>query len=69
MRIALALLLAASFACAHGKDDRTICPEYREQRCLAGQKCALDKVRGCEICQCESPSSTGPDGNPGLPQR
>src|SRR5438132_224713 len=44
--LAAALLLCA---CAHGKDDRTICPEYRGQRCLGAQTCALDKQRGCEV--------------------
>ena len=35
MRVAVAaiVLIGCSFACAHGKSDQTICPEYRAQRC------------------------------------
>lgn len=51
-------------ACAHAREERTVCPEYRGQRCLAGQTCALDKQRGCEICQCSPATGVGPDGNP-----
>jgi hypothetical protein len=70
MRAALVGILAAvSFACAHGKDDKTVCPEYRAQRCLAGQECAMDKDRGCKVCRCEGVSQTGPDGNPTLPPK
>jgi hypothetical protein len=69
MRRALALaLVAAALACAHGKEDKTICPEYRDQRCVTGQDCALDKERGCKVCRCEGMSQTGPDGNPTLPE-
>jgi hypothetical protein len=69
MRAALLALLASlALACAHGKDDKTICPEYRAQHCLAGQECALDKERGCKVCHCEGVSQTGPDGNPTLPE-
>jgi hypothetical protein len=68
MRAAIAAgAIALSFACAHGKEDRTICPEYRAQRCLAGQECAMDKDRGCKVCHCEGVVKTGPDGNPTLP--
>ena len=67
MRGALVAVLAAvSFACAHGKDDKTVCPEYRGQRCLAGQQCVMDKDRGCQVCRCEGVVQTGPDGNPTL---
>ncbi len=59
--LAAALLLCA---CAHGKDDRTVCPEYRGQRCLAGQTCTLDKQRGCEVCQCAPATNVGADGKP-----
>jgi hypothetical protein len=64
------LVLALGGACAHayGKDDRTICAEDRGQRCLAGQTCAMDKQRGCELCQCRPAGNTGPDGNPTLPR-
>lgn len=58
--LAAALLLCA---CAHGKDDRTICPEYRGQRCLGAQTCAIDKQRGCEVCACKG-TNIGPDGKP-----
>ncbi len=62
------LVLALAGACAHGKDNRTICAEYRGQRCLAGQTCTMDKQRGCEVCQCRPAANTGPDGNPTLPR-
>jgi hypothetical protein len=69
MRAAVAAVLAAlSFACAHGKDDKTVCPEYRGQRCLAGQQCVMDKDRGCQVCRCEGVTQTGADGNPTLPE-
>ena len=67
MRAAL-LLLALCSACAAGKENTTICEEYRDQRCLAGQECTLDKERGCELCRCKPAGNTGPDGNPALPQ-
>ncbi|HYV66079.1 MAG TPA: hypothetical protein VE964_07535 [Myxococcales bacterium] len=61
--LAAALLLCA---CAHAKEkeESTVCPESRGQRCLTAQKCALDKQRGCEVCQCSPASGTGPDGKP-----
>jgi hypothetical protein len=59
--VAAALLLCA---CAHAKDDTTVCPEYRGQRCLTAQKCSLDKQRGCEVCQCSPAAVMGPDGKP-----
>ena len=65
--LARAILVASSLACAHGKSDGTICPEYREQRCVAGQQCVEDKGRGCKVCHCEAVTNTGPDGNPTLP--
>jgi hypothetical protein len=67
MRGVAAILVALSFGCAHGKSDETICPEYRGQRCVAGQECTLDKDRGCKVCRCENAGQTGPDGNPTLP--
>ena len=63
-----ALLAAALLccACAHpqGRDDASVCAEYRGQRCLTAQKCTLDKQRGCEVCQCSPASVKGPDGRP-----
>ena len=63
----ISALLLALCACAHGKSDQTICPEYRTQRCLAGQQCSMDKARGCKVCQCEGVVQTGADGNPTMP--
>jgi hypothetical protein len=51
-------------ACAHAREESTVCPEYRGQRCLTPQKCSLDKQRGCEVCQCSPAAVVGPDGKP-----
>lgn len=60
----LASLLA--LGCAHVKEDKTVCAEYRGMRCLAGAVCAMDKARGCQVCHCESVAPQGRDGNPTL---
>jgi hypothetical protein len=47
--------LAASVAlagCATLRKDETVCPEYRELRCLTAPKCVTDTARGCSVCQC-----------------
>jgi hypothetical protein len=55
MKALLVAALALTFGCAHSqKKDSTICPEYRDQVCLAGQDCNMDQTRGCRVCQCTS---------------
>ena len=66
MRFLFSSLLALSLGCAHVKDDKTVCTEYRAMRCVAGAVCAMDKARGCQVCHCESVAPQGRDGNPTL---
>jgi hypothetical protein len=66
MRIASLLLLFGT-ACAAVSQDRTVCPESRDVRCLSRTFCAMNEARGCQVCRCESASTTGPDGKPALP--
>ena len=60
------ILVLATLSCATLRDDKTVCEEDRGLRCMAGTKCELDKARGFQVCQCESATNTGPDGNPTL---
>lgn len=53
----LFLVVVLCSACAHLKDDQTVCAEYREMRCLAGTTCDYDKLRGCKVCQCRALSA------------
>ena len=52
MRLLLLLVTLCS-ACAHLKDDQTVCAEYRGMRCVGGTICAYDKLRECKVCQCQ----------------
>ncbi len=61
------MLLALLLGCAHLRDDKTVCPESRNVRCLTREVCAIDEARGCQVCRCEAASATGPDGKPALP--
>lgn len=62
--IALAGLAAG---CATLKNDRTVCPEYRELRCVAGADCSMDETRGCKVCQCASVETNDRQGR--IPDR
>jgi hypothetical protein len=66
MRIAI-LLIFAALACAHLKEDKTVCAESRGLRCLTREICAMDEQRGCQVCRCESAMNLGPDGKPAPP--
>lgn len=51
-------VLAATAGCSHlqtNKGDGTVCPEHRSITCLSAPQCALDRTRGCLVCQCSSP--------------
>ncbi len=48
-----ALLLAG--CAAQFKESGTVCPEYRNLRCATAPDCALDRDRGCLVCQCSKP--------------
>jgi hypothetical protein len=39
--------------CAWSKKDTSVCAEYRDQHCVAGQSCSMDSTRGCRVCQCD----------------
>jgi hypothetical protein len=64
MRALLLAAAAAALSCSHFRstNDRTLCPESREQVCLTAPACTMDESRGCRVCQC----STGevPGGRP-----
>jgi hypothetical protein len=72
MRVVRSLLVAlvlvpcwlAGASCAHQQKDRTVCPEYRNMRCVAGSRCSMDHARGCRVCQCDAldqPAEHPPD--------
>ncbi|MCA1826160.1 MAG: hypothetical protein ABR567_22295 [Myxococcales bacterium] len=48
------LLLSVLLACAHMKDDKTVCAESRNVRCITRTTCAMDRDRGCQVCRCEA---------------
>ncbi|BDG10593.1 hypothetical protein [Anaeromyxobacter paludicola] len=52
MKTLLALCLLALAGCATLRSDETVCPEYRDLRCLTAPECSLDRTRGCRVCQC-----------------
>ena len=52
MRLALLCLLVLT-GCQQVKKDGTVCPEYRDIRCVGGAKCSMNKERGCKVCVCE----------------
>jgi hypothetical protein len=70
----LLILLIASSGCAWSKKDTSVCPEYRDQHCVAGQSCSMDATRACRVCQCDpmdhqvgaSPPGIAP-GDPSMP--
>jgi hypothetical protein len=51
--LSLALVAPPLVGCAFLKNDATVCPEYRELRCLAAPDCSLDRSRGCRVCRCD----------------
>lgn len=51
--LALALATGPLVGCASLKNDKTVCPEYRELRCMAAPDCSLDQSRGCRVCRCD----------------
>lgn len=61
VRTAIGLwLLGAAVGCfRQTMDDRTVCDEYRDLRCLTSTECAMDHQRGCRVCRC---SDTGIGG-------
>jgi hypothetical protein len=67
VKLALLVALLAAPACAHVQKDQTVCPEYRNIRCVGEARCSMDKQRGCKVCQCEDmdmdspPVGTSPD--------
>jgi hypothetical protein len=73
LRNTLLLLGLAGAACAGVKARETVCPEYRDLRCLSPVVCTLDRARGCEVCRCEEmkqlPPPGYPPGGPGTPDR
>ncbi len=58
------LLITPVVGCSHLKNDRTVCPEYRDLRCVGAPECSMDQERGCRVCQCGSldPEATDPSG-------
>lgn len=74
-RLSVTLFLSLSWlagaACAAHQKDRTVCPEYRDQRCVAGARCSMDHARGCRVCQCvpiDQPPEGAPDSNAQPPE-
>ncbi|HTT71014.1 MAG TPA: hypothetical protein VMG32_07290 [Anaeromyxobacteraceae bacterium] len=70
-QLALGVALAALGGCAPLRSSETVCPEYRDLRCLTRVECSMDRGRGCEVCRCERlpasgdlPSGVPPDRRP-----
>jgi hypothetical protein len=71
LSVVLLSVLWLAAGCAANKKDHTVCPEYREQRCVAGARCSMDHARGCRVCQCDPvdvPSEGPPDSNAHPPE-
>jgi hypothetical protein len=47
--VVAALVLSA---CASLQRDISVCPEYRELRCVGETVCASDPGRSCKVCRC-----------------
>jgi hypothetical protein len=65
----LAALLCLG-ACATMKKDQTVCPEFRNLRCVGRTVCDMDQNRGCRVCRCEDATNLtdpGPPENPSPP--
>jgi hypothetical protein len=67
MTMRITALLVLLTACATSREDKTVCTEYRETRCLTKTICSMDQSRGCQVCRCEAASVDGPDGRPAIP--
>ncbi len=71
--LGLVLLLAsgAALSCATLKKDQTVCPEFRNLRCVGRTVCDMDEQRGCRTCACEDatnlPEPDQAPENPSLP--
>lgn len=65
MKTLLAVAMLAA-GCAWTKPlahDLTVCPEYRDLRCLTAPDCSMDEKRGCRVCQCgPGPGEKGDTG-------
>jgi hypothetical protein len=68
VRILSLAAVALLTACATLKNDLTVCPEYRDQRCAFGSECSMDKERGCKVCQCAPPAGTLIEPDKRLPE-
>ena len=68
IKLLVFLALVASSACATLRGDQTVCPEYRDMRCVTAPECSLDVARGCRVCQC-SPANGDEKGTPRGPPR
>ena len=58
-RVALIGVLVASGCVTALQQQSTVCPEYRNIRCVTAPECSMAQQRGCQVCQCRPPS-----GNP-----
>lgn len=53
-RFVFILIALSSCAALRPPPDKTVCPESRDLRCIAGSECSMDATRGCRVCQCAS---------------
>jgi hypothetical protein len=65
------VLAALGAGCRTLHESGTVCPEYRDLRCLTPVECSMDRGRGCQVCACqrlpaagEVPSGVPPDQRP-----
>ena len=64
MRLAALLACVLAAGCAHVKKDQSVCPEYRDIRCVGEARCSYDNSRGCKVCQCQEMDEGPPIGSP-----
>ena len=63
----VALVLGTS--CATLRKDQTVCPEYRELRCMADVDCTYDQNKGCRVCACADSKVAVPPPEAAFPPR
>jgi hypothetical protein len=70
MRLAWLFMALLLGSCASMQKDQTVCPEFRNIRCMGRTQCDMDQSRGCRVCKCEDAttlSDPGPPENPTPP--
>jgi len=49
-------IVGVALACTRDvRKDPSVCPEYRDMRCMTSTVCSMDQRRGCKVCACDDP--------------